>query len=98
LTDLVLESCLHKESQGYRVDKQKLEKTSGLLVQFIDSTQASEIQCLYAINAKIVEIEHAVGCAYDIFTCFYDNFVFSKKSFNKWKEDKNPKEQEGKGL
>lgn len=27
----------------------------------------------------------------------YDNFLFSKKTFMAWKDDKNPKEQEGKG-
>lgn len=97
MTSLLLDNCLNKESQGYRVDKTKLEKTVGLLAQFIDSNKSCELQCLYAINAKIVEIEHAVGCALDIFTCLYDGFIFNKDSFYKWKDDKNPKEQEGKG-
>lgn len=97
LTALVLDNCLVKESEGYRVNKSKIEKTSLLLAQFIDMKDNRVLQCLYAFNAKMVEIEHAVGCTHDIITCLYDNFAITKKGFNKWKDDKNPKEQEGKG-
>lgn len=79
------------------MNKSKLENASALLTQFTDGKMDREIYCLYAVNGKLVELEHPVGCTNEILTCMYDHFVFSKETFMKWKDDNNPKEQEGKG-
>lgn len=98
LTAVILDNCVEKTSEGFSVDKSKLEIATPLLINFTDGKMDREIHCLYAINAKLVELEHPVGCTNEILSCMYDNFVLSKETFMKWKDDNNPKEQEGKGI
>jgi hypothetical protein len=89
---------LEKTSEGFTVNKSKLEIASALIAAFTDGKMDREMSCLYAINGKLVELEHPVGCTHEILTCMYDNFVFSAETFMSWRDDNNPKEQEGKGM
>lgn len=97
LTTVFLDVCLEKTLESYIVNKSKLETASILLSNLCDGKTDREIHCLYAINGKLVELEHPVGCTNDILTTMFDNCVFSEETFMLWKDDSNPKEQEGKG-
>lgn len=97
LTDSVLEQCIEKTTDSYTVNRTKLDKCSLILAQFIDVAPEREVQCLNAVKRKIVELEHPSNCFQEILSCFYDNFLLTKEGFNKWREDNDPLEQEGKG-
>lgn len=98
LTEEILKYCLEKTiDSSYQLNRTKLEKCTPLLNRFIDSNVELEVQTLHVITRKIVELEHPSGCLYEIMTCLYDNFALSKRGFFKWRDDKDPLEQEGKG-
>jgi hypothetical protein len=99
LTESILDNCIEKTNGdgSYQLNRQKLEKCSPLLTQFVDNIEEREVQCLHAIRQRIVELEHPSGCLQDILTCLYDIFALSKEGFLKWRDDTDPHEQEGKG-
>lgn len=99
LVELILRRSIEKLADGsYRVEREKLDLGASLLTQFTEKSKEKQIESLKVIHRFMNEIEHPSGCLNDVLSCLYDNFALSKSAFFKWHDDKDPLEQEGKGV
>lgn len=69
-----------------------------VLHRYIDSNSQFELQCLYAIQAIVNQLNHPSGLLLKIFNTLYEDSVISHDSFLSWEKSDDPLAQENKGV
>ncbi|KAJ8913562.1 hypothetical protein NQ315_017113 [Exocentrus adspersus] len=75
-----------------------LSAHTNLLMKYVDNNPTYELQCLYALQALIHQLEHPQGLLLSICDKLYELGTFSQESFISWESSNDPAEQEGKGV
>ncbi|KAL3283568.1 hypothetical protein HHI36_006707 [Cryptolaemus montrouzieri] len=81
-----------------KLDAERLNKHYKLFQKYVDNNQAYELQCLYALQSLVHNMEHPQGLLLAIFTQLNEDVVFPQESFIAWEGSLDPAEQEGKGV
>ncbi|CAH0558222.1 unnamed protein product [Brassicogethes aeneus] len=94
LVTAILKDSIKKDSLSVEIFHRHLV----LLQKYIDNNSESELQCLYAVQSLVNEMEHPKGLLLSIVNNLYEPWAISLESFLAWEASTDPAEQAGKGV
>lgn len=97
LTTTLSEFAIIEPTPGnYKLDPERFKVVSKILHCYLDSKPERELECLFALQILIFNLEHPAGLLSLLFSELYFVDVISPDSFYEWKNSKEHP-QSGKG-
>ncbi|XP_063235143.1 eukaryotic translation initiation factor 4 gamma 1-like isoform X2 [Bacillus rossius redtenbacheri] len=98
LSSAVFRSAIYKHGNSWKLQEDSLMKNHSLLTKYIDNKEPLELQCLFALQALVHELEHPQGLLCQIFQILWDENIISSDSFITWEKSSDPQELNGKAV
>ncbi|XP_034238219.1 eukaryotic translation initiation factor 4 gamma 1-like isoform X2 [Thrips palmi] len=99
LMTAICRNCLQEAqpSNKLTLNEEKLSQDK-LLQRYLENKEDLELQCLYAVQALVTQLEHPQGLIVSIFNALWEYNVISTDAFLAWFKSDDPQETEGRGV
>lgn len=79
------------------LDSDKLRQDK-LLLRYVDNKADLELQCLYAVQALVTQLDFPQGLILSIFNTLWEDNLLSTEAFQAWFDSEDPQESDGRGV
>lgn len=97
MTAICKNAIIEAQSNKLTLNDVKLRQDK-LLLRYVDNKEDLELQCLYAVQALIMQLDYPQGLILSIFNTLWEDNLISTEAFLAWFESNDPQESEGRGV
>ncbi|XP_076664476.1 eukaryotic translation initiation factor 4 gamma isoform X6 [Andrena cerasifolii] len=98
LTTAILEASIDRGNNKCQIQVEVLTNLSQLIRRFVDANASLELQCLYAIQYHLHELQFPHGIIKGIMLNLSDDNIISSDAFLTWKDSPEPAQREWHGV
>ncbi|PSN41963.1 hypothetical protein C0J52_06437, partial [Blattella germanica] len=98
LMTAICRSAIGSQKSMWKLNDTHFLQQQKLVMKYVDNKEELELQCLYAVQSLIHELEHPQGLLCQIFQLLWEDGLITPDSFLAWQDSSDPHEQAGKGV
>ncbi|XP_078052636.1 eukaryotic translation initiation factor 4 gamma isoform X2 [Augochlora pura] len=98
LTTAILETSMETTNNKWYLKTDLFINWQQLIRRFVDTNESLELQCLYAIQIHLHNLQYPSGILFNIMTNLSDYNIISSDAFLTWKKSPEPAQREWHGV
>ncbi|XP_024228238.1 eukaryotic translation initiation factor 4 gamma 3 isoform X2 [Bombus impatiens] len=98
LTTAILETSMEPVNSRWCLNSEAFINLQQLIRRFVDANESLELQCLYAIQLHLHNLQYPHGTLFNIMTNLSDYNIISSDAFLTWKKSPEPAQREWHGV
>nr|XP_012148386.1 PREDICTED: eukaryotic translation initiation factor 4 gamma 3-like isoform X3 [Megachile rotundata] len=98
LTTAILETSMEPVNNRWNLKTDVFINLQQLIRRFVDANESLELQCLYAIQLHLHNLQYPHGILFNIMTSLSDYNIISSDAFLTWKKSPEPAQREWHGV